>query len=129
MMLSACTRDNAAKAPTAEAILQAIPAADPAQYDHIPNTKNWRNPYLIVRADGVVLYDSADSAEIILKPEQVLGALARLPKSRWPYGRVVAATETAYSSEQDGIALRRNKGLVGGFLEEANVAIRWVPES
>ena len=91
------------------------------------DTKNWRNPYLIVRADGVALFDSADSAEIILKPDELLGALAKLPASYWPYGRVVAATETARTSEQDGVAVRRNKGIVGGLLEGAHVAIRWVP--
>jgi hypothetical protein len=90
--------------------------------------KQWRNPYLIVRTDGVALYDSADSAEIILKPDEVLAALARLPASYWPYGRVVAATETAVrTSEQDGVAIRRNKGIVGGMLEGAHVAIKWVP--
>lgn len=115
--------------PAAQDILQAIPAADPAKYDHIQNTKNWRNPYLIVRADGVALYDTADSAEIILKPEEVIGALAQLPRSNWPYGRVVAAAETAPTSDQTGVAIRRNKGLVGGLLEEAHVAIRWVPET
>ena len=30
--------------------------------------KTWRNPYLIVRTDGVVLYDVADNAEIRLSP-------------------------------------------------------------
>jgi hypothetical protein len=127
--LGACSQKSAANKPSAVAILQAIPSADPAKYEHIQNTKNWRNPYLIVRADGVALYDTADSAEIILKPEEVIGALAQLPRSNWPYGRVVAATETAASSDQQGVAIRRNKGLVGGLLEEAHVAIRWVPET
>jgi len=128
-MLLACSQHSGPKKPAPEAILQSIPAADPAKYHHVQNTKNWRNPYLIVRADGVALYDTADSAEIILKPEEVIGALAQLPPAYWPYGRVVAATETASTSDQDGIAIRRNKGLVGGLLEEAHVAIRWVPES
>ena len=127
LLLGACSQKNGAKKPSAAAILQAIPSADPAKYDHIQNTKNWRNPYLIVRADGVALYDTADSAEIILKPEEVIGALAQLPPSNWPYGRVVAATETTASSDQAGVAIRRNKGLVGGLLQEAHVAIRWVP--
>jgi hypothetical protein len=118
-----------ARKPSPSEILQTIPSADPAKYDHIQNTKNWRNPYLIVRADGVALYDTADSAEIILKPEEVIGALAQLPRSNWPYGRVVAAAETAAASDQAGVAIRRNKGLVGGLLEEAHVDIRWVPES
>jgi hypothetical protein len=124
----ACSSQPAAKAPTPEAVLQAIAAADPTQYEHIQNMKQWRNPYLIVRPDGVALYDSADSAEIILKPDEVLAALARLPASNWPYGRVVAATDTGVrASEQDGVAIRRNKGIVGGMLEGAHVAIKWVP--
>jgi hypothetical protein len=126
--LPGCSQHAAANKPTPEALLQQIPDADPAQYDHIENTRNWRNPYLIVRADGVALFDSADSAEIILKPEEVVETLANLPASNWPYGRVVAATEGKRASEQDGVALRRNKGLVGGLLEDAHVAIKWVPE-
>jgi hypothetical protein len=127
-MLLACSSQPKAQPPAPEVVLQVIPAAAPAQYDHIQNMKQWRNPYLIVRADGVALYDSADSAEIILKPEDVLPALAKLPSSYWPYGRVVAATESATRvSEQDGVAIRRNKGIVGGMLEDAHVAIKWVP--
>jgi hypothetical protein len=126
--LSSCSSQPKAQSPAPEAVLQAIPPADPVQYDHIQNMKQWRNPYLIVRTDGVALYDSADSAEIILKPEEVVAALARLPVSYWPYGRVVAAAEIATrASEQDGVAIRRNKGIVGGMLADAHVAIKWVP--
>jgi hypothetical protein len=126
-LMLACTSQPAAQAPTPEAVLQAIPAADPAQYDHVQNMKQWRNPYLIIRKDGIALYDSANSAEMLVKPEEVLGSLARLPASYWPYGRVVAAAETATpASEQDGISIRRNKGIVGGILEDAHVAIKWV---
>jgi hypothetical protein len=126
--LSSCSSQPKAQPPAPETILQAIPAADPAQYDHIQNMKQWRNPYLIVRTDGVALYDSADSAEIILKPEDLPAALARLPASYWPYGRVVAAAEIATrANEQEGVAIRRNKGIVGGMLEDAHVAIKWVP--
>lgn len=92
--------------------------------------KKWRNPYLIIRTDGVALFDSADSAEIILKTDEVLPALARLPASNWPYGRVVAAAENGVrASEQDGVAIRRNKGIVGGMLEGAHVAVKWVPSA
>ncbi len=90
--------------------------------------KSWRNPYLIIRADGVALLDSGDNAEIILKTDEVLSALARLPASNWQYGRVVAAAENGVrASEQDRVAIRRNKGIVGGMLEEAHVAVKWVP--
>ncbi len=89
--------------------------------------KKWKNPYLIVRADGVALYDSTDSAEILLKADELLPALAKLPASNWPYGRVVAAAESVRKSEEDGVAIRRNKGIVGGMLEGAHVAVKWVP--
>jgi hypothetical protein len=126
----ACSSQSAAPQPDPATVLQAIPAADPAHYDRIQDMKKWRNPYLIIRVDGVALYDTADSAEIILRPDQVLPALARLPASNWPYGRVVAAAENrARASEQDGVAIRRNKGIVGGILEGAHIAVKWVPSA
>ena len=131
VIVAACSSpQNAPKAPDPEAVLQALPQAVPAQYDRIQDMKRWRNPYLIVRADGVALYDSADRAEILLKTDEVLPALARLPASDWPYGRVVAAAEIGVrASEQEGIAIRRNKGIVGGLLESAHVAVKWVPSA
>ncbi len=131
MIVAACSSpQNAPKPLDPEAVLQALPQANPAQYDRMPDMKKWRNPYLIVRADGVALYDSADSAEILLKTDEVLPALAHLPASNWPYGRVVAAAGIGVrASEQEGIAIRRNKGIVGGLLEGAHVAIKWVPSA
>lgn len=124
----ACSQQPTAKEPDPQSVLQAIPTANSEQYDHIRDMKAWRNPYLIVRSDGVALYDVADNAEIRLKPEELLPALAKLPPSNWPYGRVVAATETtARTSDQEAVAIRRNKGIVGGVLESAHIAVRWVP--
>jgi len=126
--LTGCSQQPAVKEPDPQAILQAIPAADSAQYERVHDMKTWRNPYLIVRTDGVALLDAADSAEIILKPDELLRALAKLPASNWPYGRVVAATENGgRKSDQDGVAIRRNKGIVGGMLEGAHIAVKWVP--
>ena len=128
--LGACTKPPTPAAPDPQTVLKAIPAANSAQYSHIRDMKNWRNPYLIVRADGVALLDVADSAEIILKPEELLPALAKLPASNWPYGRVVAAAEAGVMvSERDKVAIRRNKGIVGGILEGAHIAVDWVPSA
>lgn len=110
--LAGCTNQTAQQAPDPRTVLQAIPSADSAKYESIRDMKSWRNPYLIVRPDGVALLDVADSAEILLKPDELLAALAKLPSSDWPYGRVVAAAENnVRSSEQDGVAIRKNKGL------------------
>lgn len=117
-------------APDPSMLLRAIPAADPARYERIHDMKDWRNPYLVIRSDGVALLDSADSAEIHLKFDELLAALARLPASNWPYGRVVAASENgARTTEQDGVAIRRNKGIVGGLLAGENIAVKWVPST
>ncbi len=129
LCLCACTSNQVeAPAPDAATLLQAIPVADRAKYERIQDMRNWRNPYLVIRTDGVGLLDPADNAEIVLKPEEVLDRLARLPVSAWPYGRVVAATENGVrASEQDSVAIRRNKGIVGGILQGAHIAIEWVP--
>lgn len=130
IFLIACSQKDGPQPqpPAPEVILQAIPAADSAQIDRIHDMKSWRNPYLIIRQDRVALLDAADNAEIVLKPAELLPALAALPASNWPYGRVVAAAENnAKVSEQDGIAIRRNKGIIGGILESAHIAIKWVP--
>lgn len=128
-VISGCSSQrDAAPAPDPSATLQAIPAANPSQYERMRDMKSWRNPYLIVRTDGVALLDAADNAEIRLKPAELLPALAALPASDWPYGRVVAAAENGTPpSERDGVALRRNKGIVGGILQGAHIAIKWVP--
>ena len=129
-LVGCSSQPDAPKLPAPEVVLQAIPAADPAQFERIHDMKTWRNPYLIVRRDGVALLDAADNAEIILKPAELLPALAALPASNWPMGRVVAATESARAaSEQDQVAIRRNKGIMGGMLQGAHVAIKWVPSA
>jgi hypothetical protein len=128
--IACSSRPNATPAPDPVTSLQAIPPADPAKYAHLRDMKSWHNPYLVVRVDGIGLLQSADNTMIILKPAEVLSALAQLPASNWPYGRVVAVSENiAGSSEQDAIAIRRNKGIVGGILESAHVAIEWVSTS
>jgi len=128
--LLACAPQQKAPAPDPTALLQSISPADPAQYEHMSDMRKWRNPYMILRADGVAYFDTADSAEIQLKPDEILAILARLPASAWPYGRVVAIAETAAKgTEQDAVAIRRMKGIVGGILEGAHITVDWVPSA
>lgn len=128
MMLAGCSKQPQQQTPDPQTLLQAIPAADSTKYDTVRDMKNWRNPYLIVRADGVALFDVADSAEIVLKPNELLPELAKLPASNWPYGRVVAATENrTRGSDQDAVAIRKNKGILGGLLQGAHIEVKWVP--
>lgn len=115
---------------TPSARIQAIADAKPDLYRNMKDMKNWRNPYLIIRKDGVGLLDVNNNEERMLKPEAVLQALADLPSSAWPYGRVVAVQEISIvGSEQDQVEIRRTKGIVAGTLEEVHVVINWVPSA
>lgn len=128
---AACARQSAPPPPAAT-LLQSIAPADSSKYPSLQAAKHWSNPYLVIRTDRVGLLTSvAANEEQILRPEEVLNALAQLPASAWPYGRAVAILVEARpaSPEADKIALRRNRGIVEGDLEGAQVAIRWIPTS
>jgi hypothetical protein len=131
-LLAGCSRQEAPPPPDAATLLQSIAAADPAKYPSLQESKHWSNPYLVIRPDAVGLLTGVTAnEEQILKPEEVLSALARLPASAWPYGRAVAIMVDAKptSSEQDKIALRRSRGIVAGDLLGAQVAINWITTS
>jgi hypothetical protein len=131
-LLTGCSRQEAKAAPDAVSRLQAVAAADPAKFPALQASKHWSNPYLVVRPETVgLLTDVAANEEQIVKPEEVLKALAELPSAAWPYGRAVAilVDAKATNSEQDKVALRRNRGIVAGELQSAHVAINWIPSS
>jgi hypothetical protein len=128
-VLASCSSQPVAPPPDPAALLERIPQADSSKFPDLRESKSWRNPYLVIRAENVGLLTGVTAnEEQILKPEQVLDALAHLPASAWPYGRAVAilVSDKPKSSEQDKIELRRNRGVVAGELEGAHVLIRWI---
>jgi hypothetical protein len=131
-LLTGCSRQKTETSPDAVSELQAVAPADPAKFPVLQQSKHWSNPYLVVRPQEVgLLTDVTANEEKIVKPDEVLKALAQLPVAAWPYGRAVAILVDAKptSSEQDKIALRRNRGIVAGELQSAHVAINWIPSS
>ncbi|MGH9500872.1 MAG: hypothetical protein ACRD3L_17170 [Terriglobales bacterium] len=133
--LAACSgsksADSVASQVNPQLRIEALPPADTQKVNGVRDMKNWKNPYLIVRVDGVGLLDPANNEQKILTTDQLLVALAELPASAWPYGRVVAVAESAApgSSEADKAQLRRNRALVAGSLENLHVVINWVPSA
>jgi hypothetical protein len=109
-LLTGCSRQEPQAAPDAVSQLQAVAPADPAKFPVLQESKHWSNPYLVVRPAAVGLLTDV---------------------AAWPYGRAVAilVDAKATSSEQDKIALRRNRGIVAGELQSAHVAISWIPSS
>jgi hypothetical protein len=124
------TPDAAALEATARAHVLAIPQITDEQNRSLAKTKGWRNPYLIVRADGVALLDPDDHLERIVKPEELTQTLGNLPPSAWPYGRVVAVTENSVrSSADEDVKIRKNRAVVAGTLEGLQVVIHWIPSA
>jgi len=109
--------------------IESLPPADPQKLPDGREMKDWKNPYLIVRVDGVALLDIANSEQKLLAPDKLVDALAALPSSSWAYGRAVAVAETAANSEDDKARLRKNRALVAGTLENLQVLIQWVPST
>ena len=121
--------DTAALEASAAARILAIPPASPEKYRGMIDMKGWQNPYLIIKADGVALLDTGNHEERLLKPAEVTQALAKLPPSAWPYGRVVAVTENGVRAAGDDVPIRKNRAIVAGTLESLHVLINWIPSA
>lgn len=132
--LVACSKPSdlvgrASADPSPDVRLGQIPSADPQKYTAVRNMKTWQNPYLIVKAEGVGLLDAVNHEEQLLKPDELPEALAKLPVSSWPYGRVVAVAVNGAQGPGEEALLRRNRGIVAGTLDSLHILINWVPSS
>lgn len=91
--------------------------------------RDWKNPYLVVRDDGIGFVDISNHEIRVLTPEQIPAELVSLPSNAWPYGRVVLVTEAAPKIPSDAAKaeLRKNRGLLVGTLRDLDVQIREFP--
>jgi hypothetical protein len=109
--------------------LESIPPPDPSKYPSFSDMSGWKNPYLIVREDGIGLVDLSNHEVHILKPEEIPAELVSLPSDAWPYGRVVLVAQAApkIPTDQAKAEVRKNRALLAGTLRELDVQIREVP--
>ena len=109
--------------------LESIPMPDPTKYPPLTNMSSWKNPYFVVRDDGIGFVDLSNREVHVLKVEEISAELAALPSSAWPYGRVVLIAQAAlpHSSEQTKAELRKNRALLLGTLKELDVQYREAP--
>ena len=109
--------------------LESIPAPSPSKYPRFRDMSDWKNPYLVVREDGIGFVDLSNHEVHILKPEEIPAELASLPSSAWPYGRVVLVAEAAprIPTDQAKAEVRKNRALLVGTLKELDVQIREAP--
>ena len=109
--------------------LESIPAPDPSKYPNFSDMTAWKNPYLVVREDGIGFVDLSNREIHVLKQEEIPAELVALPSSAWPYGRVVLVAQAAPKnpSEQTKADMRKNRALLLGTLKELDVQVREAP--
>jgi hypothetical protein len=103
-----------------------IPKPNPTKYGSVQDAKQWKNPYLIVRPDGIEIIGTTPVGGAITV-ESVPGVLGSLPDSAWPYSLVVAVQDIGILSgkaELVRIAATRTKLL--NLLRKLGIAVdRW----
>ena len=109
--------------------LSLIPDADPSKYPKFEDMSGWKNPYFVVREDGIGFVDLQNREVRILKPEEIPAELVSLSSDAWPYGRVVLIAEAVPKtpSDQTKAEIRKNRALLVGTLKELDVQIREAP--
>ena len=109
--------------------LESIPPGDPKKYPPFQDMRGWKNPYFVVRDDGIGFVDLSNREVHILTPEQIPAELVSLGSDAWPYGRVVLVAEAAPKSATDAAKaeIRKNRGLLMGTLKDLDVGVQEAP--
>jgi hypothetical protein len=123
------TASSTESAASKETGLESIPAADSSKFPKYDHMADWKNPYFVVRDDGIGLVDLSNHEVHILTPEQVPAELASLGSGAWPYGRVVLVTQAIPkdANDQTKAVIRKNRALLVGTLKELNVQMQEFP--
>src|SRR5579872_1822391 len=95
-------------AQTPQSLQNRIPKPDSKKYRAIQDAKDWKNPYLIVRRDGVEIVGMTAVGQAI-PVNSVPGVLKGLSESAWPYGLVVAVQDIGVVSEGDPRRIEANQ--------------------
>ena len=111
---------------TSPCLQDRIPKSDPKKYDSVQEAKDWKNPYLVVRRDGIEILRRTPVGRAITV-ESVPGVLERLPDSAWPYGLIVALQDIGILSGKTDVArIEANRTKLLNLLKELCVAVdRW----
>jgi hypothetical protein len=93
-----------------------IGKANPKAYKSIRYSRDWKNPYLVFRPEGIeVIAQGLPSGRQTVAATDLRRTLLALQVSAWPYGRVVAVQDPSIRvgglSEGKSIADNRNSAL------------------
>lgn len=121
---------NTQKAPDAGKLsLKArIPRPDPNAYRSVRDARDWQNPYLIVRREGIQPISGATEAPT-MPPADVIAYLEKLPSIAWPYGPVVAVQENGVGAPGDDAPIERDRKELVRLLQEEGIKVELWPSA
>lgn len=106
-----------------------IGPANPDRYKSIRDAKDWENPYLVIRRDGIeVIAKSLSSGRTTVPSADLLRTLIALPVTAWPYGRVAAVQEISIRAgdRSDDKPIAGNLDAALAILKKLDVTVdRW----
>ncbi len=106
--------------------LSRIPAVSD-EYKRIRDMQYWRNPYLFALRTGVELRLGGNGKGTQLSISELPHALADLPESAWPYGRIIGVQNQALGSGDDFKYVHANRNRVVVLLKCLRVEPHLVP--
>jgi hypothetical protein len=107
-----------------------IHPADPNKYRSVADPRDWQNPYLIVKADGIeALPTNAATVAPTMSPEDAMTYLGKLPSVAWPYGLVVVVQVSGVQAPGNAAQIERNKEDLVRLLEKAGVRVEFWPSA
>ena len=113
--------------PINERLPARIPPPNPDTYRNVQDASNWNNPYLVITSEG---FDLRFQGKQIHGPLSILArTVVGLPDSAWPYGRVLAASESGVQSADSSRLIKANKEQADTILKELGVTVDWWPSA
>jgi hypothetical protein len=104
------------------------PKADPTKYQQVRDAVDWKNPCIVVHADGVVIIGVTPPGKH--RPvSDVRQTLENLPSAAWPYGLVVAIQETGPRPFPNPPAIESNYRLLVRTLKAMGIAVNEWPSA
>ena len=86
------------------------------------DAKDWKNPYLVVRRDGIEILGITEAGQGI-PVAAVRAKLENLPDTAWPYGLVVARQDYSLRPEGDDSLIEANRRAVVRVLDRLGVTV------
>ena len=83
------------------------------------DAKDWKNPYLVVRRDGIEILGITEAGQGI----PVRAKLENLPDTAWPYGLVVARQDNSLRPEGDDSLIEANRRALVRVLDRLGVTV------